>query len=380
MRRPRLEQRLLQPQRSRRDEQSSVSQGTLPNVVSKGKSFFVADANARLGSAGVRSFFVVVSKQDRQQKNGGSFCSLRLSDRTGQCEAVIWDDAKPLVSPFGAGEVVAAEFDISTYSGRTQLVIKRLRRAEQHEYALADFQPHTKLSVDELWTKLNGFVESFTDPFLQQLVRSFLDDPEVAAQLRAAPAAKALHHAWIGGLLEHIVSLLGLCDVVCPHYPHVHRDLVMTGAILHDVGKLEELRWNLNFEYTLEGQMLGHITLGIASIERRIAAIPNFPPELRLMVEHIVLSHHGRYEFGSPKLPMTPEAILFHYLDDLDAKMFSVRTELERSAQQGRGAAEMTEWVRSLERPLLDTQAFLKDADAIKAPAEVTNDALPAEE
>jgi 3'-5' exoribonuclease len=202
----------------------------------------------------------------------------------------------------------------------------------------------------------------------------------VAAQLRAAPAAKALHHAWIGGLLEHIVSLLGLCDVVCPHYPHVHRDLVMTGAILHDIGKLEELRWNLNFEYTLEGQMLGHITLGIASIERRIAAIPNFPPALRLMVEHIVLSHHGRYEFGSPKLPMTPEAILFHYLDDLDAKMFSVRTELERSAQQGRGAAEMTEWVRSLERPLLDTQAFLKDADAIKAPAEVTNDALPAEE
>jgi 3'-5' exoribonuclease len=348
--------------------------------VSKSKRFFVADAAARLGATGVKSFFVVVSKQDRQQKNGGSFCTLRLADRTGQCEGVIWEDVKAQVAAFAVGDVVAVEFDISTYSGRTQLVVKQLRRADQHEYALADFQPHTTLSIDELWTKLDGFVESFTDPFLHQLVRSFLDDPEVAAQLRSAPAAKALHHAWIGGLLEHIVSLLGLCDLVCPHYRHVHRDLVMTGAILHDIGKLEELRWNLNFEYTLGGQMLGHITLGIASIERRIAAIPSFPPELRLMVEHIVLSHHGRYEFGSPKLPMTPEAILFHYLDDLDAKMFSVRMELERSAQQGRGAGEMTEWVRSLERPLLDTQAFLKEADASKAPAEVTNDALPAEE
>jgi 3'-5' exoribonuclease len=214
--------------------------------------------------------------------------------------------------------------------------------------------------------------------------------------LRSPPAAKYLHHAWIGGRLEHIVSLLGLCDRVTPHYPQVHRDLVMTGAILHDIGKLEELRWSMTFEYTLEGQMLGHITLGIAMIEKKIAAIPGFPPRLRLLVEHIVLSHHGKYEFGSPKLPMTPDAILFHYLDDLDAKMYSVRTELDRSAQQGREADEMTDWIRVLERPLLDSRAFLDsraslgeaDEDPEKDPsetddnasAEVMNDALPAEE
>jgi 3'-5' exoribonuclease len=239
-------------------------------------------------------------------------------------------------------------------------------------------------------------VDSFTDPFLQRLVRCFLDDPETSALLRSAPAAKYLHHAWIGGLLEHIVSLLGLCDRVTPHYPQVHRDLVMTGAILHDIGKLEELRWSMNFDYTLEGQLLGHITLGIAMIEKKIAAIPGFPPRLRLLVEHIVLSHHGKYEFGSPKLPMTPDAILFHYLDDLDAKMYSVRTELDRSAQQGRGADEMTDWVRALERPLLDSRPFLDTAASLgeadedpekrldatndKASGEVMSDALPAEE
>jgi 3'-5' exoribonuclease len=359
------------------DEQSAVNQGIL--LPTHSKIVFLADV-AKYEGQTVTDFFAVAHKQMKRKRDGSAYLALRLSDRSGQCEAVMWEGFEACADAFQAGDVIKVRVEVASYNNRTQLTIRQLRKGTAEEYALGDFQPHTRLSLDELWTKLNGFVDSFTDPFLHQLVRSFLDDPEVGAQLRTAPAAKALHHAWIGGLLEHIVSLLGLCDLVCPHYPHVHRDLVMTGAILHDIGKLEELRWNLNFEYTLEGQMLGHITLGIASIERRIAAIPNFPPELRLMVEHIVLSHHGRYEFGSPKLPMTSEAILFHYLDDLDAKMFSVRTELERSAQQGRGAAEMTEWVRSLERPLLDTRAFLKEADASKAPAEVTNDALPAEE
>jgi 3'-5' exoribonuclease len=334
-------------------------------------------------------FFAVAQKQFSRKRDGAAYLTLRLTDRTGQCEAKMWDNFEPSADTFEAGDVVKVQVEVSGWNGRPQITIKKLRKASAEEYSLADFQPHTTLSIDELWTKLNAFVDSFTDPFLQQLVRSFLDDPEIAASLRSAPAAKYLHHAWIGGLLEHIVSLLGLCDRVIPHYPQVHRDLVMTGAILHDIGKLEELRWSLSFDYTLEGQMLGHITLGIAMIEKRIAAIPGFPPRLRLLVEHIVLSHHGKYEFGSPKLPMTPEAILFHYLDDLDAKMYSVRTELDRSAQNGRGPDEMTDWVRSLERPLLDSRAFLDsgtplgeaDRTNLNEPdAEVTNDALPAEE
>ena len=341
----------------------------------------------------VTDFFAVAQKQFSRKRDGAAYLSLRLADRTGQCEARMWDNFEACAESFEAGDIVKVQVEVSGWNGRPQLAIKRLRKAAAEEYSLADFQPHTSLSIDELWIKLNGFVDSFADPFLQQLIRSFLDDPEIASLLRSAPAAKYLHHAWIGGLLEHIVSLLGLCERVLPHYPEVHRDLVMSGAILHDIGKLEELRWSLSFDYTLEGQLLGHITLGIAMIEKRADTIPGFQPRLKLLLEHVVLSHHGKHEFGSPKLPMTPEAILFHYLDDLDAKMFTVRTELERTAQNGRGQDEMTDWVRALERPLLDSRAFLDsraslgEADKdrtesiVEQPGgEVTSDALPVEE
>ncbi|HTZ89136.1 MAG TPA: HD domain-containing protein, partial [Alloacidobacterium sp.] len=177
--------------------------------------------------------------------------------------------------------------------------------------------------------------------------------------LREAPAAKSMHHAWLGGLLEHVVSLLGICDLAAKHYG-VHRDLLLTGVVLHDIGKLQELRWGTSFDYTVEGQLLGHITIGVGMIEEKMSALPGFPPELRTLVLHLILSHHGRYEFGSPKLPMIPEALLLHYLDDMDAKMQTMRSEFARNVAAGRGADEVTEWVRSMERPLLNTAAFLE--------------------
>ncbi len=360
----------------------SQSAPTLPALT---KSLLIVDA-AKYEGQTIVDFFAVAAKQLRRKKDGSVFLWLRLSDRSGQCEAVMWDNLETCVDAFQAGDIVKVRVDVANYQGRTQLTIKQLRKAMPTEYALADFQPHTIYDIDAMWGKLRGFVEGFDDPYLKRLVTSFLDDPEIATCLRTAPAAKYLHHAWIGGLLEHIVSLLGLCDRVAPHYPEVNRDLVMTGAILHDIGKLEELRWGFQFDYTIEGQLLGHITLGIGMIEQRIAAIPDFPPRLRVMVEHIVLSHHGKYEFGSPKLPMTPEAILFHYLDDLDAKLHSVRAELDRSTAQGRAPGELTEYVRSLERPLLDTRAYLNVVEATPETAELdaalseTNDALPAED
>lgn len=362
-----------------------MSQGTL--LPAHTKTVFLGEIGKYVGQTKT-DFFAVAQKQLSRKRDGAAYLSLRLVDRTGQCEARMWDNFEACADTFQAGDVVKAEVEVSDWNGRPQLTIKRLRKAAEEEYSLADFQPHTTLSIDELWTKLNGYVESFTDPFLKQLVRSFLDDPEIAAALRSAPAAKYLHHAWIGGLLEHIVSLLGLCDRVTPHYPQVQRDLVMTGALLHDIGKLAELEWGLNFDYTIEGQLLGHITLGIAMIEKKAAAIPGFPPRLLLLVKHMVLSHHGKYEFGSPKLPMIPEAILFHYLDDLDAKMFTVGTELERNVQNGRSPEEMTEWVRALERPLLDSRAFLDSRaslgeagrDSSETHGGVMSDALPVED
>ena len=160
------------------------------------------------------------------------------------------------------------------------------------------------------------------------------------------------------------VSLLGLCDRVVPQYPEIHRDLLLAGAMLHDIGKLHELRWGTSFSYTVEGQLLGHISIGASMIDQKLASLPDFPPRLRTLLLHMILSHHGRLEFGSPKLPMTAEALLFHYLDDLEAKMQTLRTEFKRAADCGAAPGQPTEYVRSLERSLLDTRAYLATAEA----------------
>jgi 3'-5' exoribonuclease len=323
------------------------------------KEIYVADL-ARFENQAVVAFFAVTSKQLRSRKDGGQYMAVTLGDRTGQIESRMWENFAEAAAAFEEGDVVKVRAEVCRYNGRLQLNLEKLRRATTEEFELADYVPHTRKDVGELWSALVRSVDSFTDPWLQALVRSFIDDPAFAAAFREAPAAKSLHHAWLGGLLEHVVSLLGICDQAAHHYPEINRDLLLTGVILHDVGKLEELRWGMNFEYTLEGHLVGHIAMGIAMIEKKLPALPGFPPELRLLVEHMVLSHHGKLEFGSPKVPMIPEAVVLHYLDDLDAKMDTMRSGFERHQAQGGEAGEMTEWVRSMDRPLLDTATFLK--------------------
>jgi len=312
---------------------------------------------ARYEDQVITAFFIASAKQVRSRKDGAPYFALTLADSTGQAEARMWETAE--AGEFAAGDVVKVRGQVRRYQERFQINVERIRRAEAGEFDLSDFVPRTERDIDELWTELVGYVESFTDPHLQSLVQSFLNDPGIAAALREAPAAKSMHHAWLGGLLEHVVSLLGICDLAAKHYG-VHRDLLLTGVVLHDIGKLQELRWGTSFDYTVEGQLLGHITIGVGMIEEKMSALPGFPPELRTLVLHLILSHHGRYEFGSPKLPMIPEALLLHYLDDMDAKMQTMRSEFARNVAAGRGADEVTEWVRSMERPLLNTAAFLE--------------------
>jgi 3'-5' exoribonuclease len=170
-----------------------------------------------------------------------------------------------------------------------------------------------------------------------------------------------LHHAWLGGLLEHVLTLVRVCLAAAPFYPEVDADLLVTGAILHDVGKVRELEWKSSFSYTLEGQMIGHISIAQGMLREKVREIAPFPEKLAVLVEHMILSHHGKYEFGSPKLPMTPEAILLSALDDLEAKMQAVRNEFAAAEMAGKGPDEVTEWVRSMERPLFDSKKYLKD-------------------
>jgi 3'-5' exoribonuclease len=323
------------------------------------KEIYVADVS-KFENQAVVAFFAVRSKQLRSRKDGGQYLAVTLGDRTGQIESRMWEDFAEAVPGFEPGDVVKVRAEVCRYNDRFQLNLEKLRRANADEFELVDYVPQTQKDVDELWSALVRSVDSFSDPWLQALVRSFLCDPLIAAAYREAPAAKSLHHAWLGGLLEHVVSLLGICDLAAHHYPEINRDLLLTGVILHDIGKLEELRWGTSFDYTLEGQLVGHIAIGLVMIEKKVATLPGFPPALRMLVEHMVLSHHGKLEFGSPKLPMIPEAVLLHYLDDLDAKMHTMRSEFERHEAQGGEAGEMTDWVRSMDRPLLNTATFLK--------------------
>jgi 3'-5' exoribonuclease len=224
--------------------------------------------------------------------------------------------------------------------------------------------------------ELRGYVEAFTNPHLRALVLAFLDDPEIGPAFERAPAAKRLHHAWLGGLLEHVLALVRVCRAVAPFYPEADPELVLTGAILHDIGKVRELSWRSSFNYTLEGQLIGHISIGQRMLAEKIAVLDAtareraqesgggepelFPEPLRLLVEHMILAHHGKLEFGSPKLPMTPEALLLSALDDLEAKFQTMRAEFAGARAAGKSVGETTEWVRSMERPLFDSRAYLK--------------------
>ena len=325
------------------------------------KDFFIADA-AKFENAVVTTYFALATLQVRDRKGGGGqYLALTLADKTGTIEARMWEEFADAIAACSEGCYVKVQGQISKYNGKFQITLNKMRHAAENEIESADFVPTTLFDIDEMWSELRGYVSQFSNEDLKRLVFAFLDDEEIGAAFRVAPAAKVLHHAWIGGLLEHVLTLVRVCRGTATFYPEVDADLLVTGAILHDIGKIRELSWKSTFSYTLEGQMIGHISIAQGMLREKLKEIGAFPERLRVLVEHMILSHHGRYEFGSPKLPMTPEAVLLSALDDLEAKMQNMRSEFGKALSSGKQAGEMTDWSRSMERPLLDSQAYLKD-------------------
>ncbi|MGA2569758.1 MAG: HD domain-containing protein [Terracidiphilus sp.] len=308
------------------------------------------------------SFFLVLNKQQRSTKQNKPYLNLILGDKTGPIEARVWDPGDPRIArEFDRGDLVKVRGSVSKYEDRAQVKVDQLRRAMPGEADRMDMLPATTRDVGELWAELEASVASLANPDLKRLLQAILADPAIAEAYRAAPAARQLHHAWLGGLLEHVVSLLGLADRVAAHYPMLDRDLLVTGVVLHDIGKIRELSWETGFDYTVEGVLLGHIQMGVDLVEKAIAGLPGFPDRLRTLVLHMVLAHHGKLEFGSPKLPMIPEALVLNFLDDLDAKMQAMASEFEKSAREGRAPDELTGKVWALDqRQLLNTKAWLK--------------------
>jgi len=398
------------------------------------KDFFIADA-ASFENQPITSYFLIAAITARDKKgSSGQYLALTLADKSGQFEARMWEDFADALQTCAVGCYVKVQGQVSKYQGKFQITLTKMRLAAASEIDTADFVPTTQYDIPTMAAELRSYVEAFRNPHLRRLVLCFLDDPTLGPAFLEAPAAKRLHHAWIGGLLEHVVSLVRVCLANAPFYPEVDPDLLVTGAILHDIGKVRELSWSSSFDYTLEGQLIGHISIAQRLLQEKIAQLdaeaaanvqgapfmaqshrdmggvttpssaqtlfdstsprsssglqpaiavreagissglqptessPSqkgalapgpFPPQLRLLIEHMILSHHGKLEFGSPKLPMTPEAMLLSALDDLEAKFQALRNEFASAQASGRSASEPTDWVRSMDRALFNSQAWL---------------------
>lgn len=324
------------------------------------KEFFVEQAPS-FENQNITTSFVVASKQIKPKKSGEPYLALTLSDRSGQIDAKMWDGVPEAMNTFDQDDFVKVRGLINKYNNRYQLTIHKLRRMDENEVQFEDYLPKTDKDVDLLWKTVADYVEAFTNPHLKALIKAFMADPDIERGYKCAPAAKTLHHAFIGGLLDHVVSLFKSCDLISRNYPTIDRDLLMSGAFLHDIGKLHELAYARTFSYTTEGQLLGHMIIELEMLHKKIALVPGFPNELKTLLEHLIISHHGEYEFGSPKLPMFPEALMLHYMDDLDSKMESMRAHFQREDLNG---SEWTSYNASLGRPLLNTKKFLAKAQA----------------
>jgi len=317
------------------------------------KNLFVRDLQP---NETVTTLFLVQSKEVRMKKSGEPYLSLSLSDKTGQLDAKMWDGIEEIVDTFDRDDFIKVKGLVQVYRNKPQMTIHKLRRADEGEIELGDFLPHTEKDVGEMFATLRQTVEGMQNPHLRQLLLAFLDDEEIVTRLKRAPAAKTLHHAFVGGLLEHLISLLNLARLVASNYDFIDLELVQAGVVLHDLGKIYELSYDRAFGYSDEGQLLGHITIVMRLIDRKCAAIPDFPEGWKLLVEHLVLSHHGKYEFGSPKLPSFPEALMLHYIDDLDSKLESMRATIANDPQI---EGNWTGYNASLERFLLKKEVFL---------------------
>ena len=310
------------------------------------KEFYISDC-ARVENQTITSLFVVAAKQVKSKKNGELYLSITLADRSGQLQANMWDNVGDAISAFEQDDFVKVKGVVHKYNGRWQLTLHKVRRLAEPEIDYSDYIPKTSKDIEQLWRTLGEFVETFENPWLKSLVKEFMSDEAIATAYKNAPAAKTLHHAFVGGLLDHVVSLFTVCDLAVGNYPQVNRDLLLTGAFLHDIGKLYELAYQRSISYTTKGQLLGHMIIELEMLHHKLAHLPGFPDELKILIEHMIISHHGQYEFGSPKLPMFPEALMLHYLDDLDSKMESMRAQFERESELDNAVDQLQSFARA---------------------------------
>ena len=273
----------------------------------------------------INEIFLCKSKQTAMTKSGKPYDNVILQDKTGTLDAKIWDVGSVGIEEFDAMDYIAITGDITSFQGNLQCSIKRARKVNEGEYDPADYLPVSDKDVEVMYKELMGFIGSVKNQYLLQLLHSFFDNKEFERRFKFHSAAKSVHHGFVGGLLEHTLGVTKNCDYFAKMYPVLNRDLLITAAIFHDIGKLKELSTFPENDYTDDGQLLGHIIIGTEMVGDRIRTIPDFPKGLASELKHCILAHHGELEFGSPKKPALPEALALSFADNIDAKMETVR-------------------------------------------------------
>lgn len=299
--------------------------------------------------------YLVTDKQLRANRQGNMYIQVELRDRTGSISGRLWNAGEPLFKTFEQGDFLRVRGKVQLFQGSLQIILSQLERQESHHVNLADYLPQTEQDVSKLLERLRGFLRKLSNFHLRALGESFLLDEDFVAAFCRAPAGVRNHHAYVGGLLEHVVTLLDAADRILPVYPELDRDLLLMGIFLHDIGKVRELSFDRVFGYTNEGQLIGHIVIGVEMLGAHAAKVPEltgepFPVELLQRLKHMIVSHHGTYEFGSPRLPMTPEAIALHYLDNFDAKVHSFTRDIRED--RGSKSSAWTPYNPSTQRRL----------------------------
>ncbi len=273
-------------------------------------------------------------KQAAVTKNGKSYESLILQDKTGTIDAKVWEPNNPGIDDFDAMDYIEVYGDVTSFQGTLQISVKRVRRCREGEYIPADYLPVSSKNIDEMYKELLGFIDSLQNPYIKQLLQAFYAKDEAFIKaFRNSSAAKSVHHGFVGGLLEHTLSVTKLCDFYCTQYPILNRDLLLAAAMCHDIGKTKEISPFPENDYTDDGQLLGHIVMGAQMIGEKAATIAGFPHGILSQLQHCVLAHHGKYEYGSPKVPAIIEALALNYADDTDAKIETFKELLENNSE-----------------------------------------------
>jgi len=308
--------------------------------------------------AHVRTTFLVQSRERKIARTGSAYLDLELRDSSGVIRAKLWECDRHALD-FEVEDIVELDGVVEDFQGTAQIRVREISRCSPEEVDLSDYLPRSRRDPAEMYAVLMDRLRRLPEGPLQALLLSIMEDPAISEKYKRAPAAMSYHHAFLGGLLEHVLSLVQLGDQVCDQYEFLRRDILLAGLVLHDLGKIEELSFSGGFRYSTRGQLLGHIEIGLEIVQEKIRQIPGFPTELKGQLEHIILAHHGRLEFGSPKEPMFPEALLVHFLDEIDSKLESMCAQYESDKDR---PGDWTARNPVLRRELLKVQNALPDS------------------